>query len=143
VRRQITGVTLLSLHLSSDDVNDAYELDNSPTDLRHVMVGLKPNPDPNPNPNPNPNPSPNPSLNPNPNPNQVGVAAMDELRLRALIEHVAMLRKQNRRARQDQQDHAMTGYKGMPVYLGDHESGFEVEEAVRRRNPNPNPNPQP
>ena len=40
VRRQITGVTLLSLHLSSDAIDDAYELDNSPTDLRHVMVGL-------------------------------------------------------------------------------------------------------
>ena len=66
-----------------------------------------------------------------------GVAAMDELRLRALIEHVAMLRKQNRRARQEQHEHALSlsgglkGYNGLPAYPGEHEAGFEVEEAVR------------
>ena len=69
VRRQITGVTLLSLHLSSDDsLNDVYELDNSPTDLRHIMADMP----------------------------------VDELRLRGLFEHVAMLRKHHRRARQEE-----------------------------------------
>ena len=72
------------------------------------------------------------------------MAAVDELRLRALVEHVAMLRKQNRRARQDHQDHTMPHLgKGMGMHPGEHESGFEVEEAVRRRNPKPNPEPKP
>ena len=49
-----------------------------------------------------------------------------------------MLSKQNRRARQEHHEHALSrsgglkGYNGLPTYPGEHEASFEVEEAVWR-----------
>ena len=114
VRRQITGISLLSLHLSNDDWGDGLEVDKSPSDLRAIMRSQ-------------------------------GID-VEELRMRALVEHVARLRKYHRRARAENDVAAVGGGDGglkggqLDMYtsgLGGDMYGVdedEVVEAVTRRN---------